>query len=62
MRDLLSKKIDELDDRMTAMKDFRGTLARHLSACERELEMHGDSACCPVVAGEKSKQGKSGKK
>ena len=64
VRDLLSKKIGELDDRMTAMKDFRRTLARHLSACERELETHGDSACCPVVAGGKSKppQGKRGKK
>jgi len=64
VRDLLSKKIGELDSKMTAMKDFRRTLARHLSACERELETHGDSACCPVVAGGKNKppQGKSGKK
>ena len=46
VRDLLSKKIGELDGKMTAMKDFRRTLARHLSACERELETHGDSACC----------------
>lgn len=63
VRDLLSKKIGELDDKMTAMKDFRRTLARHLSACERELQTHGDSACCPVVAGGKSKppQGQSGR-
>jgi DNA-binding transcriptional MerR regulator len=64
VRDLLSKRIGELDCKMTAMKDFRRTLARHLSACERELETQGDSACCPVVAGGKSKppQRKSGKK
>jgi len=64
VRDLLSKKIGELDDKMTAMKDFRRTLARHLSACELELETRGDSACCPVVAGGKSKprQEKAGKK
>src|SRR6266851_6883909 len=64
VRDLLSRKIEELDVRMTALKDFRRTLARHLSACERELETHGDSASCPVVAGGKSKppQGKRGKK
>ena len=64
VRDLLSKKIGELDDKMSAMKVFRRTLAHHLSACERELGTHGDSACCPVVAGGKSKapQGKSGKK
>ncbi len=63
VRDLLSKKIGELDGKMTAMKSFRRTLARHLSACERELETRGDSACCPVVAVGKSRppQGKSGK-
>jgi DNA-binding transcriptional MerR regulator len=62
VRNLLSKKISELDGQMTAMKDFRRTLARHLSACERELDTHGDSACCPVVAGGKSKptQGETG--
>ena len=64
VRDLLTKKIGELDGKMTAMKDFRRTLARHLTACERELEAHGDSACCPVVAGGKNKptKGKSSKK
>lgn len=64
VRDLLNKKIGELDGKLTAMKGFRRTLARHLSACEHELETHGDSACCPVVAGGKSKspQRKSGKK
>lgn len=64
VRDLLGKKIGELDDKMKTMQVFRRTLARHLSACERELETYGDSACCPVVAGGKSKppQGKSGKK
>ena len=64
VRDLLSKKIGELDGKMTAMKDFRRTLARHLSACERELATRGDSACCPVVAGGKSKppRGESGMK
>ncbi|HZE72021.1 MAG TPA: heavy metal-responsive transcriptional regulator [Pyrinomonadaceae bacterium] len=63
VRDLLTKKIGELDGKMTAMKDFRRTLARHLSACERELEAHGDAACCPVVAGGKNKptKGKSSK-
>ncbi len=64
VRNLLSKKIGELDGKMSAMKVFRRTLARHLAACERELGTHGDSACCPVVAGGKSKppQGKRGKK
>ena len=64
VRDLLSKKIGELDSKMKSMKTFRRTLARHLLACERELEAHGDSACCPVLATGKSRppKGKSSKK
>src|SRR5258708_17455549 len=63
VRDLLSKKIGELDGKMTALKDFRRTLARHLSACERELETQGDSASSPLVTAPKSQPppGKSGK-
>ena len=49
VRDLLRTKIGELDARMEAMKRFRRTLASHLSACERELQVHGKEACCPVV-------------
>ncbi|HJP93874.1 MAG TPA: MerR family transcriptional regulator [Pyrinomonadaceae bacterium] len=50
VRDLLNKKIEHLDDKMKAMRNFRRMLARHLLECERELEAHGDAACCPVVA------------
>lgn len=49
VRDLLSAKIEELDTKMRAMKEFRRTLVRHHAACKRELEAHGNSACCPVV-------------
>ncbi len=49
VRDLLQRKLAELDDRLKAMKGFRRVLARHLSACEAELEGHGNSACCPVL-------------
>ncbi|MFN2513776.1 MAG: hypothetical protein ABR568_20450 [Pyrinomonadaceae bacterium] len=59
MRDLLSQKIEDLDGKMKAIKDFRRTLARHLSACELELEAHGDSACCPVGAGDKNRPSQS---
>jgi len=54
VRDLLSKKIEDLDAKMRTIKDFRRTLARHLAACERELAAHGDSACCPVVVVDKN--------
>ncbi len=53
VRDLLQRKLTELDDRLKAMKSFRRVLAKHLAACEGELKQHGESACCPVVAGSK---------
>ena len=49
VRDLLKRKLSELDERLKAMKDFRRVLTRHLSACETELKRHSDSACCPVL-------------
>ena len=57
VRDLLQRKLTELDDRLKAMKGFRRVLARHLSECEAELKQHGESACCPVVAGGKQAKG-----
>ena len=51
VRDLLTKKIEELDLKMQTMKEFRRTLARYHQACEHELAAHGNSACCPVVTG-----------
>jgi DNA-binding transcriptional MerR regulator len=53
VRDLLQRKLTELDNRLKTMKSFRRVLARHLSECETELKQHGASACCPVVAGGK---------
>ncbi len=54
VRDLLCLKLSELDDRLKAMKSFRRVLRRQLSACEQELERHGEAACCPVVVGAKA--------
>ena len=51
VRNLLRLKLSQLDDRLKAMKGFRRLLARQLSACDEELERHGESACCPVVVG-----------
>lgn len=51
VRDLLRAKIAELDERMALMRDFRRTLARHLAACEGELEARGEAAACPVFVG-----------
>jgi MerR family mercuric resistance operon transcriptional regulator len=51
VRNLLRVKLSELDDRLKAMKGFRRVLAKQLSACDEELKLHGESACCPVVEG-----------
>ena len=44
VRDLLSKKIEEIDARMDSMKKFRRVLARHRNECERELRQYGQNA------------------
>ena len=49
VRDLLKRKLVEMDERLKSMKGFRKVLARHLSACETELRKHHSSACCPVL-------------
>lgn len=49
VRDLLSGKLTELDERMKKMRDFRCLLQKNLEACEREISEHGQAAHCPVV-------------
>lgn len=49
VRDLLSAKLAELDERIRMMRDFRRTLVNHLAACENELKSHGQKAECPVM-------------
>lgn len=49
VRDLLSAKLAELNERMKIMRDFRRTLVNHLAACERELKSRGQRAQCPVM-------------
>ena len=51
VRDLMQTKIEELDIRARAMKEFRRMLGRQLSERDRELEAHGAAVCCPVVTG-----------
>jgi DNA-binding transcriptional MerR regulator len=49
VRDLLQRKLSDLDERLKAMKGFRRLLAKHLAACEAELKDHRADACCPVL-------------
>jgi len=50
VRDLLSGKLAELDERMRKMRAFRRTLSKHLAECERELEERGQGEHCPLVS------------
>lgn len=49
VRDLLRRKLSDLNGRMTKLRQFKRTLSRHLAACERELETRGANASCPVI-------------
>jgi DNA-binding transcriptional MerR regulator len=51
VHDLLREKLGELDERIGAMQRFRGALADHLAACERELKNRRKAAECPVIVG-----------
>lgn len=50
IRDLLQAKLQEIHQRMKALRAFTRTLSGHLRACEDELERRGAAAKCPVVA------------
>lgn len=49
VRDLLRVKLDEIDERMKKLRDFRQTLQENLTECEREISEHGQDAHCPVI-------------
>ena len=49
VHDLLQEKIKDLDEQIKKFRDFRRTLADHLSACENELQTQGASAACPAI-------------
>lgn len=49
-RDLLQSKMQEINERMKALRVFSRMLSRHLRACEDELARRGAAAKCPVVA------------
>ena len=49
VRDLLRVKLDEIDERMKKLREFRQTLQENLTECEREITEHGQEAHCPVI-------------
>ena len=49
IRDLLTAKVRELDERIEHMKRFRKVLQNNLTECARELSEPGVEANCPVM-------------
>jgi DNA-binding transcriptional MerR regulator len=49
VRDLLSSKLAEVDEKIRRLKAFRKTMAGHFAACREEIDKKGAEASCPVL-------------
>lgn len=49
VRELLLKKLVELEKKIEQMRSFKKVLTHHLTDCENELKAHGDESACPVL-------------
>lgn len=49
VRELLIKKLAELEAKINQMRNFTEILNHHLADCEEELKAHGNQAACPVL-------------
>ena len=49
VRELLLKKLFDLETKIEQMQNFKGVLTRHLTECENELKAHGKQVACPVL-------------
>ena len=47
VRDLLAVRLDDVDQKLAELRDFRRTLRSHLDACAKALE--AQSPMCPVM-------------
>ena len=56
VRDLLTRRIDDIDARIKALREFRRTLHEHLVACEQALAAGADPACPTIDALDGSKR------
>ncbi|HXH69299.1 MAG TPA: MerR family transcriptional regulator [Pyrinomonadaceae bacterium] len=56
VRELLLKKLVDLESKINQMRNFKKVLNCHLVECDNELKAHGDESACPIlVTIEKSK-------
>jgi len=56
VRDLLTRRIDDIDARIKALREFRRTLHDHLVACEQALSAAADPSCPTIDALDGSKR------
>lgn len=49
VRDLLSEKLAEMDERIDKARNFRRQLVTYFEACVRELSERGEAARCPLI-------------
>jgi DNA-binding transcriptional MerR regulator len=50
VRDLLTRRIEDIDARIKELREFRRTLREHLAACERALLSAAEPACPTIEA------------
>ena len=50
VRDLLTRRIEDIDARMKELRAFRRTLHEHLTACDRALAAAAEPACPTIEA------------
>lgn len=55
VRDLLTRRIDEIDERIKELREFRRTLHEHLGSCERALARTTEPSCPTLDALDGSK-------
>lgn len=60
VRDLLTRRIGEIDARLAELRAFRRTLHVHLSTCGRALAAAAEPACPTIEALDESKRGGDG--
>lgn len=55
VRDLLTRRIQDIDARIKELREFRRTMHEHLATCERALAAAGDPTCPTIEALDGSK-------
>ena len=57
VRDLLTRRIEDIERRIKELRDFRRTLQEHLAACDRALASAAEPACPTIDALDESRRG-----